>query len=836
MRRPLVIIFLCFFTGCILTWYGEELWRKGFLFLLILCSALLIFMKPWKEETVLPVSMALTALLAGMFCMGMELNRPEPLLAHCGEEVTVTGIVVKEKEYDYGKSLLIRPDTRTRSIWERLSRRKIWISLDCSNPSDDISDDMSNEPWVGWCVQLTGIVKEPGFPRNPGSFDQRSYLRTLGAQVVIDVKEQDVTVLEASTRLSAQFRALLERRWIPVMGEKNCGGLMGLLFGTSDEMEEDTLDAFQKIGLGHLLAVSGLHVGLVYGAVQKAFGERGRTVFAQILCCAAAICYAGLAGFTASASRAALMIVIHSIGRMLFRPYDMATSASVAGMLILTHQPCQCVSSGFQLSMLAAFGIACVLPRLSYAAEQWADRKRSTALRWIADHIVPVLVIQLVMSPICARRFQCISLWSLGLNPLCIAAAGVLIPLALGLAGVTVALEVVGTSGLGWILEPMFTGLTWLTGSIMAGMLSLGEWAAKLPGTMTTAGFPPGWMLLYYFGLFTWSSETFYLLLRKRSKALVIIWISAGMGCAHLFPWWIGVSTSPLLWTCQEYPVVFVDVGQGDCIHIQTPQGKNILIDGGGSSRKNVGKDTLLPYLLYRGVTSIDLALATHLHQDHFQGLKELAQEMPIHQLGLYEANRYRQEAILNDWGGGEAFDRNVTKPQVIYLNGGNRITLEPEIWIDVLAPPNRSEKEYRALAEDDSDENDSCLIFLVHYKGLELLITGDLGQEGEHELLEKGIDLKTHILKIGHHGSKYSTSEEFLQAKGAEIAVISVGVNYFGHPSERVIELLEKNSIIIGRTDQQGAVIVKKIRQDYADIISGNGELTWRIDLRENK
>ena len=169
-------------------------------------------------------------------------------------------------------------------------------------------------------------------------------------------------------------------------------------------------------------------------------------------------------------------------------------------------------------------------------------------------------------------------------------------------------------------------------------------------------------------------------------------------------------------------------------------------------------------------------------------------------------------------------------------MNQGSRINLEPEIWIDVLGPPLRSEEEYQKLAEDDSDENDSCLVFLLHYKGLEILITGDLGMDGEAKLLEKGTNLKTDILKVGHHGSKYSTSEEFLRAAGPEVAVISVGANYFGHPSERVIELLQKSSIIVGRTDLQGAVIVKNIHRGHADIISGNGELTWRIDLRENK
>lgn len=827
MRRPLVVIFISFSLGCILTWYGQDHLRKLFLCIVLCIFSSIVLIKWLEKERIPSLVVVAISILAGTISMSMELNRTEPFIDMIGQEVVLTGIVVKEKESDYGRSLLLRPQEETGAFKERLLRRRVWVSVDAADIDEQLKDD-SNTSWIGWTIRMTGTVEEPRFPRNPGSFNQKTYLRTMGAQVVLDVREQDITVIDDTTKLSAQFQSLLKRYWSPVMGEKNCGGLMGLLFGTSDSMEEETLEAFQKIGLGHLLAVSGLHVGLVYGAVQKLLGERGRTVTAQILCCLAVIGYAGLAGFSASASRAMLMIVIHSIGQMLFRPYDMLTSASVAGMLILTRQPCQIMSSGFQLSMLAAFGIACVLPRMSFAAEQWADRKRSHVLRWFADHMVPMIAIQMVMGPICARRFQCVSLWSLGLNPLCIAAAGLLIPMALGLAGVTVVLERLQTIGFGFVLEPFFMVLSRLTGSVISGMMNLGELAAKFPGTFKTAGFPPGMMILYYLILFTWSSEVFYLLLRKRKKRLTAVWIVTGLVSAHLFPWWIGASALPLLWSYQDYPVVFADVGQGDCIHIQTPKGKNIIIDGGGSGRKNVGKETLLPYLLHRGVTSIDLALATHLHQDHFQGLTELAKEIPIQQLGIYEANRYRQEEILKVWGGSEE--------ELIYLNEGSRITLEPEIWIDVLGPPLHSKEEYQKLAEDDSDENDSCLVFLLHYKGLEILITGDLGMDGEAKLLEKGTNLKTDILKVGHHGSKYSTSEDFLRAAGPEVAVISVGANYFGHPSERVIELLQKSSIIIGRTDLQGAVIVKNIRRGHADIISGNGELTWRIDLRENK
>lgn len=826
MRRPLVVIFLCFSTGILLAWYGQEVMGKLFFFGTI-CSGMILVFLNLRASPLLPAMLvAIASLLTGMVVMDLELLRPEPLLDYVGEEVSVVGDVIREKETAYGRSLLIQPVTDEAGRREWLSRRRIWVYVNGSE-TESADSFAPQRSWSGWRIRFYGTVERPEFPRNPGAFDQETYLRTLGVQAVFEVDLERLEVLEDSTDLSARFRSLLKQRWEPAMGERSCGGIMGLLFGTSEDMEDATLEAFQKIGLGHLLAVSGLHVGLVYGAVQKLLGERGTTLTAQGICCIAVILYAALAGFSASACRAALMIVIHSIGRTIFRPYDMLTSASLAGLLLLSRQPCQILSSGFQLSMIAAFGLAGVLPRISYSMELWADKKRSHSLRWLAQNVSPMMAIQLVMGPICARQFHCVSLWSLLLNPVCIAAAGMLIPMALGLSFVTLLLEWMGRWSETAVLEFLFLGFSRLTGSVMDGIMNSGEIAAGFPGTFVVASLPPGMLLLYYGSLFTLCSESFYILLRKHRKKEIRFWIVTLLIASHICPWAIGASTSPSLFSYQDYPVVFVDVGQGDCIHIQTPKGKNVLIDGGGSSRKNVGEDTLLPYLLHRGVGSIDLAFATHLHQDHFQGIVELAEVIPVKQLGIYEANCRREQTVK---------ERFSDPPEFVYLKEGSRIQLEEDIWIDVLAPPQRSQREYERLAEDDSDENDSCLIFMVHYGDLEMIVTGDMGMEGEGELLAKNVPMAAEILKVGHHGSKYSTSEDFLRAVSPEVAVISVGANYFGHPSDRVIELLEKNDIIVGRTDLHGAVIVSRIGKEQAEIISRNGEQKWRIDLRENQ
>ncbi|HML38878.1 MAG TPA: MBL fold metallo-hydrolase [Bacillota bacterium] len=250
--------------------------------------------------------------------------------------------------------------------------------------------------------------------------------------------------------------------------------------------------------------------------------------------------------------------------------------------------------------------------------------------------------------------------------------------------------------------------------------------------------------------------------------------------------------------------LVFVDVGQGDCLHIRTPGGKNILIDGGGSVNYDVGKKVLLPYLLKNGVKSVDLAIATHLHTDHYQGIVGLARNMEVKKLGTYAGNVLREQELVEETG--------LEKGDVLYLSAGDRIPVEKDIWIDVLYPEKKTEEEYQALLSDEADENRSCLFMKVYYKGITVLMTGDIGMEGEEEIMALYRDnpeiLDVDILKVGHHGSRYSTGDLFLQEVNPEIAVFQVGKNNFGHPHPTTIEKCSKKGIIIYRNDLNGAIL----------------------------
>ncbi|MCL2437210.1 MAG: MBL fold metallo-hydrolase, partial [Clostridiales bacterium] len=263
------------------------------------------------------------------------------------------------------------------------------------------------------------------------------------------------------------------------------------------------------------------------------------------------------------------------------------------------------------------------------------------------------------------------------------------------------------------------------------------------------------------------------------------------------------VGTAPVHDDFHKAQIIFVDVGQGDCIHIRTSGGKNILIDGGGSRNFDVGRRVLMPYLLKNGVRRIDLAIVSHMHLDHYGGIFSLANHFQIDQIGFYEANKIIEDEIVSQTG--------LQREQIVYFTKGQKIMIDQGVWIEVLYPPQKSVEEYRFLKGGGANENDLSLILKVYYYGVSTLLMGDMTFEGERSLLSKYQDddgrLNSDILKIGHHGSRFSTSDELLAAVRPDFAVFQVGRNGFGHPTREVLEKVDGINAAIYRNDKHGAI-----------------------------
>ena len=666
-----------------------------------------------------------------------------------GNNAAVTGRVVSivKKDDEYFKLQLsdvsIISDNGARSY-----KKKILV-----NVYSDIADYRT----VLWDrVYITGEVSIPKERSNPGTFDYRRYLKSIGIRCIITAENiENVKKAGGIAALLKSAKCRTADIFESALGDDSAV-VMGLLFGETSGIDEDIIETFRRGGTAHVLAVSGLHLGLLYSFLCR-FKRKKRSIPADIAIVLALSAYTALAGFTASVVRACLMIFIHIAGNHLNRRYDLIFSTCVSMIIILAVNPMQIYSAGFQMSFLAVITLGIMIPLIQ---------------KKIKGILLPMIAVQTGMVPYTMYVFNYVSLTSVISNIPVYFIAAAMIP-----AGILV----IAFCWLPVIAKPA----AMITGLFVKLLLWCNDFT-YMGGVFTFDVASPSviFLAVYYIFIFYMCSEAGQIaLIRRNYKKIAAVFAAAvicGAGCS------VYLSDG-----FEKTDMVFVDVGQGDCLHIKAG-GKNLLIDGGGSFNYNVGKSTLKPYLLKNGVTKIDMAIATHLHTDHYQGLKELSQTYRIKKLGVYEANSVNENHLKKEF----------KTDEILYLAAGDVINMGRNVSVEVLSPD-------RGNPLDEKDENKNSLVLRVNVKGSSVLMTGDIDEKGEKTLIAD-TDIKADILKIAHHGSRYSSCEKFIAVAAPKIAVIQVGKNTYGHPSEEVIKRLEEHKITVLRNDEQGAVGIR--------------------------
>lgn len=666
-----------------------------------------------------------------------------------GNTAAVTGRVVSivKKDDEYFKLQLsdvsIISDNGARSY-----KKKILV-----NVYSDIADYRT----VLWDrMYITGEVSIPKERSNPGTFDYRRYLKSIGIRCIITAENiENVKKAGGIAALLKSAKCRTADIFESALGDDSAV-VMGLLFGETSGIDEDIIETFRRGGTAHVLAVSGLHLGLLYSFLCR-FKRKKRSIPADIAIVLALSAYTALAGFTASVVRACLMIFIHIAGNHLNRRYDLISSTCVSMIIILAINPMQIYSAGFQMSFLAVVTLGIMIPLIQ---------------KKIKGILLPMIAVQTGMVPYTMYVFNYVSLTSVISNIPVYFIAAAMIP-----AGISV----IAFCWLPVIAKPA----AMITGLFVKLLLWCNDFT-YMGGVFTFDVASPSviFLAVYYIFIFYMCSEAGQIaLIRRNYKKIAAVFAAAvicGAGCS------VYLSDG-----FEKTDMVFVDVGQGDCLHIKAG-GKNLLIDGGGSFNYNVGKSTLKPYLLKNGVTKIDMAIATHLHTDHYQGLKELSQTYRIKKLGVYEANSVNENHLKKEF----------KTDEILYLAAGDVINMGRNVSVEVLSPD-------RGNPLDEKDENKNSLVLRVNIKGSSVLMTGDIDEKGEKTLIAD-TDIKADILKIAHHGSRYSSCEKFIAVAAPKIAVIQVGKNTYGHPSEEVIKRLEEHKITVLRNDEQGAVGIR--------------------------
>ena len=622
----------------------------------------------------------------------------------------------------------------------------------------------------GDTVQLSGRIRWPASARNPGQWDAQSYAKAKG------------TICE----LRASSMRLLKRHdsWSPAAFFGNVrrflGSLIDTLFSSSDQaypyaaivkamllgdqsgLSTEMKSLFSEAGISHMVAISGLHLTILVGSLSRMLirkvGIRRSFLPVMVLLWS----YTYLTGFSMATLRAALMLTYQMAAPLLDREPDEVTSLSLAALIQLLLQPCCILSAGFWLTYSAVLGI-----RLG----------RSFALpirllpRQLRERIAGGLGVSLVTLPISLVFFHEATIGAFFLNLLVVPVVRWILLLS------------VGAVFLGAFLPSAGSVLSFAASKLLALILDLSRISVRIPwlsfdGHLSLAALVLLLGILAGYLLF-WKKPAH----RKGYGALCLL-LSLGF-----------------VFLPEAKRVTFLDVGQGDCSVIEW-QGRVILVDAGPSY-----ESVIEPYLAYRGIDGIDIAILSHPDEDHIAGMLSLAEEgFPIGL--LLEAKADSHEIPLR-----QELERKIREKggQVLKVSAGDELSLSAPGWLG-LSKSKISMQVLSPVWETGSTNEDSLVLLIRLGDDLQILYTGDAGETVDAFFDFEGVDESVPlILKAAHHGSMYATSEAFLTHFRADLAVISCGQeNSYGHPHRQMLERLKAHHIPWQTTAQNGAVWIE--------------------------
>lgn len=623
---------------------------------------------------------------------------------------------------------------------------------------------------IGCKISLYGTIYQLNKADNPGQFDGNSYYQSQG--ILYTFQTEFVISYEGKNYLKdtlAQIREFIGEKILIVYEERDAGILKAVLLGDKSSLREEDELLYQKNGISHLLAISGLHISMIGMTFYRLLRRWNLTfIEAGIPSGILLLLYGMLTGFGISTIRAVCMFLVMIFADIFGRAYDMASGMALAVLIILMQNPLQARQAGFLLSFGAVLGICMVYPILQSMFEP--RTKAGNALLFSVSLL-------LMTYPISVHFFYEFSIYSILLNFIVIPCMPV----------------VMGFGGLGALVGCVSPNIGRIVGVPAHAVLSvyecLGTWTISLPFSSIRLGCEDLWQIIIYY---------VFLVL-----ALIGLWYGKRRIYVFLIPMAL-VIVSLRFYGPLEFTML--DVGQGDGLFLRLQKGTVCLIDGGSTSVKNVGKYRILPFLKYEGVEKLDYVIFTHLDEDHVNGVRELIElsdtydGVVIGQL-LFPNILNPDETYMELWELAKQYGIKTGK-----IGKGDR--LYGDDWeINCLLPEN---------SLPGFDKNESSTVLEVNFEEFSILLTGDLGIDGEKNLLHMNLLKDIDVWKVSHHGSKYSGSTEFLSVIRPELSIISVGKNPYGHPNEELLQRICDVKSYVETTIESGALMIKSDGETY--------------------
>lgn len=804
MKRPLFL----FFVGLVL---GEAaailLNRVGFfvmaLFLLIFilgCSGLYPKLRKKRSSLfIYGILFCVLFVIGGLlFFKASCLDKTDILLEKKEPEGTLYGEVEFVKETSEGeyqltlRNVLFKGGGIKRKLKGKSRILKIPVSKGVIYPGD----------WIS-CTGRLGAIEEPS---NPGEFNSRLYYYSQGiyyqffGKSFVRKKEEPLSVY----RMAGRMRKRMDAVYKQILSKKEYGLLKAMFLGDKTDLSKEQKLLYQDNGVAHLLAVSGLHIAIVGGMLFRFLRKRGYSyAFSCILGSSILLFYAIMTGFGNSVFRAAIMFLCFLVSQYFGAEYDMVSSMSLAGILMLFDSPWRLLESGCIISFASVFSIGMILPFVKELEEKQRVRKltpgefliESSRKRKMKQTFFANFILSMTIMPLILRFYYQWSPYSLLLNLFVIPAMTPLLMSAIA----------------GGLFGIFYHGLGFLGCIPAVGILRSFEWVLgriqKLPASVIVTGCPSWWTVIFLYVL------------------LLLLFL------IRYYRFWSGWIPLVLLLMVATYffqvpslKVTMLDVGQGECLFFRMPSGETILIDGGSTSKKNVADYTIHPALKYYGTDHLDYVIITHTDEDHISGIRELLEEKyPIKTVILPDTaaiNTHRKSGAEKNI----ADQIEESGSQIIKLRRGDQLNFG-KVKLCCLHP---------VKGQSGQDANSDSLVFYLSYGKFSMLLTGDLPGEREplltgdfsreKDLLSKEskpdrylLKAGVTILKVAHHGSKNSTTGNFIKQYLPRKAILSAGKNnLYGHPHKETIERLQKQGTDIYGTLWGGAISIESDGQKY--------------------
>ncbi len=742
----------------------------------------------------------------------------------------------------------------------------------------------------GEYILVEGTVGTIEGGTNPGAFDMEEYYDGKGIRYSIEPELiKNTGKKNYLVNGLYKFRCMLAERIENVFSEEASSILKTMILGDKTNLNSEVKRLYQRSGIAHILAISGLHVALIAGAIGFFLRlVRVRKSVAEIIIIIAVYMFGLMTGFSPATLRAVIMITVSKIAFLVKRTPDVPTTMMEALIIMVVINPYCITSTGTLMSFMAVMGIWTgeVYYNLIFERERFLmlpERMRGM-MKSLVSSVMISLGINLWMIPLIIRSYYEVPIISMFLNFLVIPLLTVVIVTAVIAIVINPFIELlisfitpVGNTGTNIDLNIF----RWVCEFILKLYKDMCEFFLKIPGSVIITGHMEVWeMILVYsflgclvYGLYSYikyrrswigfvkhkrkvlksgeGSKTHGAKPKKERKRLIggtenrrIIEVRKrfrGMlvymaGCVLFITTLISVTR---MINQRRMEVVFLDVGQGDGSIIHSAAG-NFIVDGGSSSNETVGQYSLIPALKYYGMSNIDCIFISHMDSDHMNAIAYLLENRKLYGIkignvavaeGTLDNENFRRiKSAVNGEETGKRIQGKENQGKT--KQGKKKQSSDEKIQLLELSKGDRVQGTFQVLYPGvdepvEHEGNDYSLVIKYSNDKMDILYTGDIGIEVEKRLLERGVenlsdrmtessaenlgDGKTTILKCPHHGSKYSGSEELLEAYNPDITVISCGKhNMYGHPSPETLERLEASGCKIFRTDQDGAVVIR--------------------------